>query len=125
MTSVSNRYLVKYVNVLSFLVPLMALLLPLHAIFHFEIASRFLNWTILAITMMLIIVVLKIRMSSVATGVDTVTELEAKTLEVQYTHELLSELDIETRREVGVWLHGKVQSFHLAFARRMRTANTR
>lgn len=124
MTIVSNRYLVKAVNVLSFLIPLLALFLPLHAIFKFEVASRFLNWTILTITMMLIIVVLKIRMSSVVTGVDIVTELKAKTLEAQYTHELLSELDIETRREVGVWLHGKVQSFNLSMARRMRSVDS-
>ena len=124
MTIVPNRYLVKYVNALSLLVPLVALALPLHVIFHFEIISRFLNWSLLTILVPLVIVVLKRRVSSAMTVAEMVTEIEAKTLEAEYSHELLSELDIETRREVGVWLHGHVQSFNLSMARRMRSLDS-
>ena len=124
MTIVPNRYLVKCVNALTFLVPLLALLLPLHAIFHFEITSRFINWSILTILVPLVIVALKRRVSSALTVAKMVTEIESKTLEAEYSHELLSELDVETRREVGVWLHGHVQSFNLSMARRMRSLDS-
>jgi signal transduction histidine kinase len=120
MAIVPNGYLTKCLNVLTFLVPLFGLLMPLHAIFDFEIASKFLNWTILIILFPLVIVVVKRRMSFAMTVAEMGTAIKAKTLEVDYSHQLLSELDIETRREVGVWLHGHVQSFNLSMARRMR-----
>ena len=59
-------------------------------------------------------------LKSAMTVAEMGTAIKAKTLEVDYSHQLLSELDIETRREVGVWLHGHVQSFNLSMARRMR-----
>jgi signal transduction histidine kinase len=124
MAIVRNRSLVKVVKVLTFLVPIVALLMPLHAIFDFEITSRFLNWTILIILSPLVIVALNVRLRSVMTVAEMGAAILAKTLEVENSHELLSELDIETRREVGVWLHGHVQSFNLSMARRMRALDS-
>jgi len=124
MAIVRNRYLVKAVKGLTFLIPIVTLLMPLHAIFDFEINSRFLNWTMLTILVPLAVVALNIRVRSVTTVAEMATAIKAKTLEVENSHELLSELDIETRREVGVWLHGHVQSFNLSMARRMRALDS-
>ena len=124
MAIVLNRYLTKCVNALTFLVPLLALLLPLHAILNFEITSRFFNWSILTILVPLVIVTVKRRMGIALTVAEMDTAIKSKTLEVKNSHELLSELDIETRREVGVWLHGHVQSFNLSLARRMRALDS-
>ena len=124
MAIVRNRYLVEAVKVLTFLIPIVALLMPLHAILNFEINSRFLNWTMLTILVPLAVVALNIRVRSVMTVAEMGAAIKAKTLEVEYSHDLLSELDIETRREVGVWLHGRVQSFNLPMARRMRALDS-
>ena len=102
----------------------MALLLPLHAILNFEITSRFFNWSNLTILVPLVIVTVKRRMGIALTVAEMDTAIKSKTLEVKNSHELLSELDIETRREVGVWLHGHVQSFNLSMARRMRALDS-
>lgn len=124
MAIVRNRYLVGAVKVLTFLIPIVALLMPLHAILNFEITSRFLNWTMLTILVPLAVVALTSRVRSVTTVAEMATAITVKTLEAEYAHDLLSELDIETRREVGVWLHGHVQSFNLSMARRMRALDS-
>ena len=124
MAIVPNPYLTKCVNALTFLVPLLSLLLPLHAILNFEITSRFFNWSLLTILVPLVIVTVKTRMNIAITVAEMDTAIKAKTLEVDYSHQLLSELDIETRREVGVWLHGHVQSFNLSMARRIRALDS-
>ena len=105
------------------LIPFCALWLPLHLLVNVEIVGTFVNAMLFVILVMLIVLAVRKRRNSVINVERLASELNARILELNVSHDLVSQIDIETRREVGVWLHGEVQSFHLAMARRMRSGD--
>jgi len=109
----------------TFLVPLSALWFPLHNLFHVEIKSVDINVLLSLILLVLIVVAVVTRKESVLNVDELASDLRDRIIELDTTHELVTQIDIETRREVGVWLHGQVQSFHLSLARRMRSVESK
>ena len=107
------------------LIPLVALWFPLHDLFGIEIHSVLLDVVLVTILLALIGVALQSRKNSTLNVEELATDLNARILELNLSHELVSQIDFETRREVGVWLHGQVQSFHLSFSRRMRKVDSK
>lgn len=107
------------------LVPIVALWFPLHDIFEIEIHSLLLDVVLLTILLALVWVAFQSRHEAVINVDELATDLNARIVELNFSHELVTQIDIETRREVGVWLHGQVQSFHLSLARRMRSVESK
>jgi len=105
------------------LVPFCALWLPLHHFVNAEFNGTFVNAMLFVILVMLIVLAVRKRRNTVLEVESLAFELNARILELESSHDLVTRIDIETRREVGVWLHGEVQSFHLAMARRMRSGD--
>ncbi|MEY3147530.1 MAG: hypothetical protein RL688_749 [Actinomycetota bacterium] len=110
---------------LTVLVPLSALWFPLHNLFHTEIKSVVINVLLGLILLVLTVSAVLTRKESVLNVGELAADLRNRLVELNSSRDLLSQIDIETRREVGVWLHGQVQSFHLSLARRMRTVESK
>ena len=90
------------------LVPLVALWFPIHNLLGIEVHSVLLNVVITIILLALIAVALKSRKSSTLSVAELTADLKARNIELVSSHNLVSQIDIETRREVGAWLHGQV-----------------
>lgn len=109
----------------TFLVPISALWFPLHNLFHAEIKSVVINVLLALILLVLTVLAVLTRRESVLNVGELVTDLNDRIVELNSARDLVTQIDIETRREVGVWLHGQVQSFHLSLARRMRSVESK
>ena len=105
------------------LVPLFALWFPIHDLLRIEVHSVLLNVVIMIVLLVLTAVAVRFRNSSALSVAELTANLNARNIELVSAHKLVSQIDIETRREVGAWLHGQVQSFHLSMARRMRSVD--
>jgi len=124
MSAASRHEWARFLKV-TILVPISALWLPLHNLFHVETTSAVINVLLILTLLVLIVVAVLARRRSVINIEELVTDLNNRIVELNLSHELVTQIDIETRREVGVWLHGEVQSFHLSLARRMRSVESK
>lgn len=106
-------------------ISLVALWFPLHNVLDIEIDSLLLDVVLVTILLALIGVAFQSKKKSALNTEELASDLSARMVELNFSHTLVSQIDIETRREVGVWLHGQVQSFHLSLARRMRSVDSK
>ena len=109
---------------LTVLVPLVALWFPIHHLLGIEVHSKPLNVVLTILLLALVAKAATSRNINVFNLENIAADLRDKNIELNFSHDLVSQIDIETRREVGAWLHGQVQSFHLSMARRMRSADS-
>jgi signal transduction histidine kinase len=107
------------------LIPIVALWFPLHGLFDIEHDSSVLDVGLFTILLALTWIAIRTRKNSALNVEQLATDLRNRLVELNSSRDLVSQIDIETRREVGVWLHGQVQSFHLSLARRMRTVESK
>ena len=109
---------------LTVLVPLVALWFPIHNLLGIEVHSKPLDVVLMILLLALVAKAATSRNINVVNLEKIAGDLRDKNIELNFSHDLVSQIDIETRREVGAWLHGQVQSFHLSMARRMRSADS-
>ncbi len=107
------------------LIPIVALWFPLHHLFHTEYDFVVFDVVLFTILLALTWIAIRTRKDAALNVEQLSTDLNDRSAELNYSRDLVSQIDIETRREVGVWLHGQVQSFHLSLARRMRTVESK
>jgi signal transduction histidine kinase len=107
------------------LIPIVALWFPLHHLFNTEYDFVVFDVVLFTILLALTWIAIRTRKDAALNVEQLSTDLNDRIAELNYSRDLVSQIDIETRREVGVWLHGQVQSFHLSLARRMRTVESK
>ncbi len=107
------------------LIPIVALWFPLHHLFNTEYDFVVFDVVLFTILLALTWIAIRTRKDSALNVEQLATDLNDRITELKFSRDLVSQVDIETRREVGVWLHGQVQSFHLSLARRMRTVESK